>query len=618
MTVPSTVIRKGYIGAGSTDTFAYTWRIQLVSELSVSTVVVATGVITDLVEGSGNDYTVTGVKDANGDIVLVAGNLPSGTNLSIVDNPADTQLTDIANQSAYFAAIHEDTFDHLARVSLKKGDASDRSLKLPQSVEPAAFSMTIPTPLVAGDGWVINSAKDGLDAVPISSGAIAAAVTAAELAETNAQTSETNAATSETNASTSETNSATSATNASTSETNAAASAASINADLITQNQKNVAVNSFRISVNATSGDNGAVDSWTDVFSDETGVDLAGSTNELYDGTADRYSGTALSTQELILNFEDADASTSTTDESSNAHTVTFNGTAETDTAEAKFGNSSLKMTGGTNRGVDLPNTVGDYMGSTDFTMHWNFKFSSATGAQHFLRKDGGADSSILRHTSGQGFDVDFVDSSSTKISINNVGEITDTASFHHVALIKVGSDVGLYVDGAQVGYDTDAGSYTTVATCQIGDNSGAGAFNGWFDGIEFDDSNIFGAAPVVGLSDTITVPTSAPTQTRNNLTLQSNALPDPSGSEDTGFAMIVAELVSGTINTDLQALISRDGGSTFTQVTLTDDGVFSGNTRIYSGQVAITGTFSSYKWQVKTLNNKDVFVDMVNTQLIP
>ncbi len=59
-------------------------------------------------------------------------------------------------------------------------------------------------------------------------------------------------------------------------------------------------------------------------------------------------------------------------------------------------------------------------------------------------------------------------------------------------------------------------------------------------------------------------------------------------------------------INTDLKASVSRDGGTTFTQVTLSDAGEFEkGN--LLTGTVDISGqpTGTDMEWKVETLNNK-------------
>ena len=62
------------------------------------------------------------------------------------------------------------------------------------------------------------------------------------------------------------------------------------------------------------------------------------------------------------------------------------------------------------------------------------------------------------------------------------------------------------------------------------------------------------------------------------------------------------------TLNTDLIASVSRDGGSNFSTVTLTDEGytVGSSGQRILSGTVDISGQPSgtSMRWKLALANN--------------
>jgi len=62
------------------------------------------------------------------------------------------------------------------------------------------------------------------------------------------------------------------------------------------------------------------------------------------------------------------------------------------------------------------------------------------------------------------------------------------------------------------------------------------------------------------------------------------------------------------TINTDLKAYVSKDGGTTWEQVTLTDEGDYDNNKRVLSGikefeTTGISGT--NMKWKMQTFNNK-------------
>ncbi|MZH02997.1 MAG: LamG domain-containing protein [Nitrospinae bacterium] len=94
---------------------------------------------------------------------------------------------------------------------------------------------------------------------------------------------------------------------------------------------------------------------------------------------------------------------------------------------------------------------------------------------------------------------------------------------------------------------------------------------------------------------------------TADNMTLVSNsqsAKAEPNGAN----ILLMAEDVAAdiTLNTDLKASVSRDGGTTFTQVTLSEAGEFEkGN--LLTGTVDLSGqpTGTDMEWKVETLNNK-------------
>ena len=62
------------------------------------------------------------------------------------------------------------------------------------------------------------------------------------------------------------------------------------------------------------------------------------------------------------------------------------------------------------------------------------------------------------------------------------------------------------------------------------------------------------------------------------------------------------------TLNTDIIASISRDGGSNFTTATLTDSGYVTGSSgqRILTGQAVVSGQPSgqSMRWKLALANN--------------
>ena len=71
---------------------------------------------------------------------------------------------------------------------------------------------------------------------------------------------------------------------------------------------------------------------------------------------------------------------------------------------------------------------------------------------------------------------------------------------------------------------------------------------------------------------------------------------------------MFEENVATPTLNTDIIASVSRDGGSTFTNATLTDSGYVTGSSgqRILTGQATISGQPSgqSMRWKLALANN--------------
>ena len=66
------------------------------------------------------------------------------------------------------------------------------------------------------------------------------------------------------------------------------------------------------------------------------------------------------------------------------------------------------------------------------------------------------------------------------------------------------------------------------------------------------------------------------------NLTAISNTTTASSQPSTVDFIMLLNDGVgTATINTDVKAYVSRDGGSTYTQVTLVNEGTYATNTKI-------------------------------------
>lgn len=196
MVLTSDAIKKiVYVGNGTTDTYAYSWKIYEKENLEVSEKVISAGVVTIL--DVDVDYTVSGVGDGGGgNVVLTAGKLPSTKELIVRMNISKKQLTDYIENDEFPAALHEDGLDKLTYMCLQLQEELDRCIKGDVS-QTSAY--TLPAP-VAGKviGW--NDAANNFENYDNS----AAASIAAEAAKVAAQAAQTGAETAESNAETAE------------------------------------------------------------------------------------------------------------------------------------------------------------------------------------------------------------------------------------------------------------------------------------------------------------------------------------------------------------------------------------------------------------------------------
>lgn len=98
---------------------------------------------------------------------------------------------------------------------------------------------------------------------------------------------------------------------------------------------------------------------------------------------------------------------------------------------------------------------------------------------------------------------------------------------------------------------------------------------------------------------------------TINNMTLVSNAFTASAVPTTARMTVFIDPQVSITINTDFTAEVSRDGGTTYTAVTLALVSNPVGTVEQYEGTVSISSqpSGSSMKYRLKTLNNKDIDV---------
>lgn len=162
MTVASATNRNDYVGNGSAETFAYSFKIFDQSHLLVTVKETATGEETTLTLTT--QYTVTGVGETSGgSVVLVddgsdwldaGGDLDTGWELTIRRVVPLTQLTDIRNQGSFFPEAHEDQFDLLVMIDQQQQNELDRTPKFSETSDQT--DIVIPEP-EADKAWFWNA-----------------------------------------------------------------------------------------------------------------------------------------------------------------------------------------------------------------------------------------------------------------------------------------------------------------------------------------------------------------------------------------------------------------------------------------------------------------------------
>lgn len=188
----------------------------------------------------------------------------------------------------------------------------------------------------------------------------------------------------------------------------------------------------------------------------------------------------------LLIHCDGADASTTFTDES--GKTITTVGNAQVDTAYKVFGTGSLLLDG-TGDALTLDDSEDWNFGSGDFTVDFRVKKNRNSTRESLCGQCNSASAQssvgILIETSDiNEIEVQLGVSGSNK-TIASSSTITDT-NFHHIAVVRYGNTMTLYIDGTGVGNVSVAGvtmqnSYNKFAIGQWGEYT-ARNFKGWID----------------------------------------------------------------------------------------------------------------------------------------
>lgn len=194
----------------------------------------------------------------------------------------------------------------------------------------------------------------------------------------------------------------------------------------------------------------------------------------------------------LLLHCDGADAATSTVDSAKNA-TVTFNGTAQLDTAQSKFGGASLLLDGNSDY-LSLADSDNWTFGNADFTIdfwvRWN-AFPTPDDAMSVMsqRVDGSNVWNLQFGVYGDGHQwyLWFYNGGLCTGRYKQTTRVTyNTGQWYHIAWVRSGPSAKLFVDGVSIAVTEESafGNIGNVAAgLEIG-RYGAGTeyLNGWLD----------------------------------------------------------------------------------------------------------------------------------------
>lgn len=197
-------------------------------------------------------------------------------------------------------------------------------------------------------------------------------------------------------------------------------------------------------------------------------------------------------TSVFLANFDGDDASTTYSSQDRNKRTATFFGTAQLDTAEKKFGASSVYLDGNSDY-VSFPHDEALNFSNKDFTVEfWCYWFTdpSAT-SQQFLTKW-----TTVGSQGGWSFSFTV---NNLRLAYSTTGADTvtgydqtwnpDATTWYHVAYVRSGGFIYHFVDGVQLGTEIaiSATIYDTTANFEIGSifsGSRLQYFSGYIDDV--------------------------------------------------------------------------------------------------------------------------------------
>lgn len=190
----------------------------------------------------------------------------------------------------------------------------------------------------------------------------------------------------------------------------------------------------------------------------------------------------------LAVNDNQADTTTTFDDQSTSNKTLTANGAAQYDTAQAPTGMTSSMLLDGTLDYLSTPDSADWDFAAGDFTVECWVRYG--TVAQSWLvsqatNATGAGAWGLIGQLSGALDGYYTTDGLvGTRRDVDNTAWAPGTTGWHHVALSRAGTNARMFVDGTQHGTTfnsgTDALFNGSSQLCIGADNLGDASVNGW------------------------------------------------------------------------------------------------------------------------------------------
>jgi hypothetical protein len=365
----------------------------------------------------------------------------------------------------------------------------------------------------------------------------------------------------------------------------------------------NIMLNAFRIAQIGSLTIFNMVKGFMDEYEDESGIDLVNSINQLYNGTDDYYSNQSEidSYTKSLLHCDGTNGSQIFTDEI--GKTVTANGNAQLSTSIKKFGTASLYCPASGDSAVISAGGGSDFNLPylTDFTIDWwEYRTSGATFATAVMGSNGGSFPGLILGyyegflkcciSGGSGWDV---------AENKTFGSLTLNV-WKHYALTCESGTYRTFQDGVKQDewVKSDRG-IANMPGISLGGFYNLAPFSGYIDEFRFSKG-------IARWTSDFTPP-SGYYAFSGNITLLSNVHSTTIVPTSSRIILFEEDVDSITLNTDIKAYVSRNNGTTFSQVTLEDEGNYITGARILSGLVDISGqpSGSNLKYKIESLNDK-------------